>query len=113
MQAKLIAVGTPDGLRGTVSGSTGTRATAIQLAVVTDAVVTAAKDTSRADVTVSGNTITVPVGKPERDNPELVKAIIAAGGEIQFVSGSVPTLEETYLKLLGSEKSEKNSKVAR
>ena len=112
MQTRLIAVGTPDGLRG--SGSA--RTTAIQLAVVTDAVVAAARNAGRADVTVTGSTITIPVDKPERDNPELVKAIVAAGGEIQFVNGSVPTLEETYLKLLGSEKHEKhekNDKVAR
>src|ERR1700733_14672373 len=112
MQTRLIAVGTPDGLRG--SGSV--RTTAIQLAVVTDAVVAAARNAGRADVTVTGSTITIPVDKPERDNPELVKAIVAAGGEIQFVNGSVPTLEETYLKLLRSEKHEKhekNDKVAR
>jgi ABC-2 type transport system ATP-binding protein len=100
MHTKLIAVGTPDGLRGTGSR----HATAIQLAVVTDAVVAAARNAARADVTVSGSTITIPVDKPERDNPGLVKALVAAGGEIQFVSGLVPTLEETYLKLLGDEK---------
>jgi ABC-2 type transport system ATP-binding protein len=112
MQTRLIAVGTPDGLRG--SGSV--RTTSIQLAVVTDAVVAAARNAGRADVTVTGSTIIIPVDKPERDNPELVKAIVAAGGEIQFVNGSVPTLEEAYLKLLGSEKhekNEKNDKVAR
>ncbi|MGH3208099.1 MAG: ABC transporter ATP-binding protein, partial [Trebonia sp.] len=115
MQTKLIAVGTPDGLRGTMSNGTGaTRATAIQLAVVTDAVVAAAREASRADVTVNGNTITIGVDKPERDNPELVKAIVAAGGEIQFVSGSLPTLEDTYLKLLGDEQRElRNDKIAR
>jgi ABC-2 type transport system ATP-binding protein len=64
-------------------------------------------------VTVTGSTITIPVDKPERDNPDLVKAIVGAGGEIQFVNGSVPTLEEAYLKLLGSEKHEKHDKVAR
>ena len=117
MQTRLIAVGTPDGLRGTVSAGTGSaRTTAIQLAVVTDAVVAAARNAARADVTVTGSTITIPVDKPERDNPELVKAIVAAGGEIQFVNGSVPTLEEAYLKLLASDKNEKaqkNDKVAR
>jgi ABC-2 type transport system ATP-binding protein len=112
MHAKLIAVGTPDGLRGTASR----HATAIQLAVITDAAVEAARRASRAgraDVAVSGNTITVPVDKPERDNPELVKAIVAAGGEIQFVSGIVPTLEETYLKLLGDENHETHQKNER
>jgi ABC-2 type transport system ATP-binding protein len=117
MHTRLIAVGTPDGLRGTALAGTGSaRATAIQLAVVTDAVVAAARNTSRADVAVTGNTITVPVDKPERDNPGLVKAVVAAGGEVQFVSRIVPSLEETYLNLLDSEKHEKhvkNEKVAR
>jgi ABC-2 type transport system ATP-binding protein len=118
MHTRLIAVGTPDGLRGIVSGSTGSRhATTVQLAVVTDAVVAAARGAASAsaasgagatgataDVTVDGNTITVGVDKPERDNPRLVRAIIDAGGDVQFVSGIVPSLEETYLKLLADEK---------
>jgi ABC-2 type transport system ATP-binding protein len=112
MHNRLVAVGTPDGLRGRVSSSTGSaHATAIQLTVVTDAVVAAARQAGRADVKVSGNTVTVPVGKPERDNPGLVKAIVAAGGEIQFVSELVPTLEEAYLKLLGGEKDDTGDKA--
>ena len=106
MHKKLIAVGSPHDLRGAGSA----HATAVQLAVVTDAVVAAVRNAGAADVTVTGNTITVPVDKPERDNPELVKAIVAAGGEIQFVSGIVPSLEEIYLKLLDGEK---HDKVAR
>ena len=104
MQTRLVAVGTPDALRDKAA----TRATAVQLAVVTDAVVAAARNAVRAehggnaDVTVHGTTITVPVDKPERDNPGLIRSVIAAGGEIQFVTGIVPTLEETYLKLLGA-----------
>ena len=80
-------------------------------AEVTEAVVAAARSVASpatsAEVTVAGNTITVPVDKPERDNPNLVKAIVAAGGEVQFVSGTAPTLEETYLKLLGEQKHDK------
>jgi ABC-2 type transport system ATP-binding protein len=108
LHRRLIAVGTPDGLRGSASE----HATAIQLTVVTDAVVEAARQAAprtaeqagHADVAVNGNTITVPVVKPERDNPGLVQAIVAAGGEVQFVTGVVPTLEEAYLKLLGDER---------
>ena len=111
MHGRLVAVGTPDGLRGTVSASTGSgHATAIQLTVVTDAVVAAARQASGADVTVSGNTVTIPVDKPERDNPGLVRAVVAAGGEIQLVSGIVPTLEEAYLKLLGDAKDDRGDK---
>jgi ABC-2 type transport system ATP-binding protein len=117
MHTRLIAVGTPDGLRGSAGGPASRHATTVQLAVVTDAVVAAAREAASAsaasttgatgaaaDVTVDGNTITVGVDKPERDNPRLVRAIIDAGGDVQFVSGIVPSLEETYLKLLAGEK---------
>jgi ABC-2 type transport system ATP-binding protein len=108
MHTRLIAVGTPDGLRDTASR----HATAVQLTVVTDAVVAAAREAVAAatgdgqdgNVTVDGSTITVAVNKPERDNPRLVRAIVDAGGDVQFVNGIVPTLEETYLKLLAAEK---------
>ena len=97
MHTRLIAVGTPAGLRGAASR----HATTVQLAVVSDAIVAAAG--AVGNVTVSGNTITIDVDKPERDNPRLVRAIVDAGGDVQFVSGIVPTLEETYLKLLADE----------
>ena len=114
MHTRLVAVGTPDGLRGAASR----HATTVQLAVVTDAIVAAAREAvstvstasaaaaagAEADVTVDGNTITVGVDKPTRDNPRLVRAIIDAGGDVQFVTGIVPSLEETYLKLLATEK---------
>jgi len=99
LHRRLVAVGTPDGLRRSASE----HATAIQLTMVTDAVVTAVRQAGHHDVAVDGNTITVPVDKPERDNPGLVQAIVAAGGEVQFVTGIVPSLEEAYLKLLGSD----------
>jgi ABC-2 type transport system ATP-binding protein len=102
LQRRLVAVGTPAELRRAASSQ---RATAIQVAVVTDAVRAAVRSATHApagaEVTVNGNTITVPVDKPERDNPGLVKAIVAAGGEVQFVTGIVPTLETAYLELLG------------
>jgi len=98
LRGKLVAVGTPAELRDTVSRAR--HATAIQLTVVTDAVAAAARRAGGADVMVSGNTITIGTDKPERDNPGLVKAIVAAGGEVQYVSAIVPTLEEAYLGLL-------------
>jgi ABC-2 type transport system ATP-binding protein len=98
LRGKLVAAGTPDELRDTVSRAG--HATAIQLALVTDAVAAAARRAGGAGVTVSGNTITIGTDKPERDNPGLVKAIVAAGGEVQYVSAIVPTLEEAYLRLL-------------
>lgn len=108
LRRRLVAVGTPGELRGAVSG----HATTVQLAVVTEAVVAvarahasgmAAPDVTGPDVTIAGSTITVPVDKPERDNPDLVRAIVAAGGEVQFVTEIVPTLETAYLELVGDE----------
>ncbi len=50
MHTRLIAVGTPAGLRGTVSGGTGSRhATTVQLAVVSDAIVAAARAAARRE----------------------------------------------------------------
>jgi ABC-2 type transport system ATP-binding protein len=100
LQRRLVAVGTPAQLRGAASQR---RATSIQLAMVTDDVVAAARGRTAADadVTVEGNTITVAVDKPERDNPGLVATIVAAGGEVQYVTDIVPTLETAYLKLIG------------
>jgi ABC-2 type transport system ATP-binding protein len=104
LQRRLVAVGTPAELRSAASSQ---HATAIQVAAVTDAVLSAvrsaASTSADAEVTLNGNIITVPVGEPERDNPGLVKAIVAAGGEVQFVTGIVPTLETAYLELLGGE----------
>jgi len=110
MHTRLIAVGSPDGLRGAASR----HATTVQLTMVSDAIVAAARAAASAGpaataagadetVTVHGNTITVDVDEPTRDNPRLVRAIVNAGGEVQFVSGIVPSLEETYLKLLADE----------
>jgi ABC-2 type transport system ATP-binding protein len=96
LSTRLVAVGAPADLR-----RTGGPATSVRLTMVTDAILDAARRTGEGGVTVSGNEITVPVEKPERDNPELVKAIVEAGGEVQFVTEVAHTLEEAYLTLIG------------
>jgi ABC-2 type transport system ATP-binding protein len=97
MATRLVAVGSPAELRQSLWG----RATVVQLAEVTPDGVAAARELSPGGVGVAGNTLTVPVKQPERDNPELIRAIVAAGGQVQFVTEAVPTLEDVYLKLLG------------
>jgi ABC-2 type transport system ATP-binding protein len=37
---------------------------------------------------------------PERDNPAVVKAVVAAGGNIQYVTELRSSLEDVYLKLI-------------
>ena len=37
---------------------------------------------------------------PEKDNPQLVRAVVKAGGEVQFVTELRSSLEDVYLKLV-------------
>jgi ABC-2 type transport system ATP-binding protein len=97
---RLIAVGSPDELRRSGRGST----TVLRLAEVTGPVKQAAREAGSGDIEVAGNVLTVSVADPERDNPGLVRAIVDAGGQVQFVTESAPSLEEVYLKLIGDKR---------
>ncbi|HEV3066859.1 MAG TPA: ABC transporter ATP-binding protein [Streptosporangiaceae bacterium] len=97
---RLIAVGSPDELRRSGRGST----TVLRLAEVTGPVKQAAREAGSGDIEVAGNVLTVSVADPERDNPGLVRAIVDAGGQVQFVTESAPSLEEIYLKLIGDKR---------
>jgi ABC-2 type transport system ATP-binding protein len=97
---RLIAVGSPDELRRSGRGST----TVVRLAEVTGPVKQAAREAGSGDIEVAGNVLTVSVADPERDNPGLVRAIVDAGGQVQFVTESAPSLEEVYLKLIGDKR---------
>ena len=52
-------------------------------------------------VEARGNTITMNVGSPEQDNPELVRALVKAGADVQFITESSRSLEEVYFKIMG------------
>jgi ABC-2 type transport system ATP-binding protein len=45
--------------------------------------------------------LTVEVGDPRGDNPELVRALVEAGARIVSVTEEVATLEQVYLDLVG------------
>jgi ABC-2 type transport system ATP-binding protein len=40
------------------------------------------------------------IDAPEKDNPEVVRTIVEAGGNIQYVTELRSTLEDVYLKLI-------------
>jgi ABC-2 type transport system ATP-binding protein len=54
------------------------------------------------EVKVVGNKLVVTVEEPERDNPRLVRALVAEGAEIQFVGELKRSLEEIYLQTVRS-----------
>jgi len=100
LNTKLMAMGTPAELERSASG----RKIVVQLERVSDAIVSAAKIVGKGDVeAVEGNKLVITVGNPEKENPDILSAIFAAGGRIQFVTEASSTLEDVYLKLVRSQ----------
>jgi ABC-2 type transport system ATP-binding protein len=100
LNTKLMAIGTPQELERSVSG----RKTVIQLEHVNDAILTALKKLPLGNLAVDGNTLTIDVTNPEKENITISDAIFRAGGHIQSVSVVGSTLEDAYLKLVREEK---------
>ena len=97
LKTHLIAVDSPENLET----STSKRKTVIHLENVSDAVLTAVKKLSVVkNARTSKNKLILDVDNPEKDNPQLVRAIVKAGGNVQFVTELRSTLEDVYLKLI-------------
>jgi ABC-2 type transport system ATP-binding protein len=97
LKTKLIAIGSPEDLeRGTSN-----RKTVVHLESVSDAILAAVKKLSVVkNVRTSENKLILDVENPEEDNPELVRAVVKAGGDVQFVTELRSSLEDVYLKLI-------------
>lgn len=98
LKTRLVAVGSPEKLRQSLWG----RKTIIQIERVNDKIVAAVKRLGHMNVEVVDNKLVIQVTHPEKENPEIVNAIDAAGGRIQYVTEVSPTLEDVYLKLVRS-----------
>jgi ABC-2 type transport system ATP-binding protein len=79
------------------------RKTQVQLQQVTPAVTGAVERLGLLYVVSSGNRLVIDVSDPEKENPGIMEAIVAAGGHIQFITEKHATLEEVYLKLVRDE----------
>ncbi len=100
LNTRLVAEGTPEQLMESLEG----RKTEVQLQQVTPAVTTAVEKLGLNYVTSEGNKLLIDVRDPEKENPGIVEALIAAGGHIQFVTEKHASLEEVYLKLVREER---------
>jgi len=100
LKTRLVTVGNPEKLRESFWG----HKTVIQLERVDDTMVAAILRLGLKNIETdrSNNKLVVNVTNPEKENPEIVNAIVSAGGRIQFVTGLIPTLEDVYLKLVRS-----------
>ena len=97
LKTKLIAVDSPKNLERSLYN----RKTVVHLQNVTTSIrVAVEKLGSVKNVRISDNKLILDMDDPEKDNPEVVKAIVGAGGSIQFVTELRSTLEDVYLKLI-------------
>jgi len=96
LNTKLMAVGTPEELERSVHG----RKTVIQLREVNETILNSLKTSNMWNLVREGNKLTVNVSNPEEENPEIINAIVAAGGRIETVTVTSSSLEEAYLKLV-------------
>jgi ABC-2 type transport system ATP-binding protein len=95
---RLLRVATPEELRRGLYG----RSVVVRLREVTDDVVAAVAALEPVgDVTrLDGGRLRVAIEDPERDNPALVRALVAAGAEVCFVEEEAHSLEEVYLDVV-------------
>jgi ABC-2 type transport system ATP-binding protein len=97
LKTKLIAVDSPKNLERSLYN----RKTIVHLTAVTSSVVSAVEQLSAVkNVRTSENKLILDIDDPEKDNPAVVRAIVAAGGNIQYVTELRSTLEDVYLKLI-------------
>jgi ABC-2 type transport system ATP-binding protein len=97
LKGKLVALDSPKNLERSLYS----RKTIIHLDKVTEGVLAAVQKlgVSRTIRTVD-NKLILEIDKPEMDNPQVVKAVVLAGGNVQYVTELRSTLEDVYLKLI-------------
>jgi len=97
LKTKLVAVDSPKNLERSLYN----RKTIVHLQQVTDAVLAAVKKLGTVkNVKASDSKLILDIDDPEAANPEVVRAIVQAGGNIQYVTELRSTLEDVYLKLI-------------
>jgi ABC-2 type transport system ATP-binding protein len=96
LNTRLMAVGTPEELERSIHG----RKTVIQMKQVNEAILDSLRKLQIKNMVREGNQLTIDIGKPEDENPDIINAIVAAGGRIETVNVTSSSLEEAYLKLV-------------
>jgi ABC-2 type transport system ATP-binding protein len=94
LKTQLIDIGTTTELRQSLWG----KKSIVEVDAVTDKILENIKSLGFGTITIDNNKMTIDVNDPPHDNPSIIRAIQDAGGQVQFVSELVPSLEDIYLK---------------
>jgi ABC-2 type transport system ATP-binding protein len=94
---RLIAVDTPANLRRQIFG----RQTVVELAALNDAALDAVRALPFVEnLQVDDSRLTIALSDPEAQNPILVRALVQAGTDVQYVRELEHSLEEIYFSLM-------------
>ncbi len=97
-KGRLLSVDTPSHLKDKLYG----RQVQVRLRKADKEIVDSLRSLDFAsNIEVHGNIVTLSVSSPEQDNPDLVRALVKAGADVQFISESSRSLEEVYFNIMG------------
>jgi ABC-2 type transport system ATP-binding protein len=95
---RVLVLDTPAGLRRQVYG----RQVVFQLAGDAGAFLPVVRALAFVhEATAAGSTLTLALDEPETHNPVVVRSLVGAGADIQYVSELRHSLEDVYLRLIG------------
>ena len=100
LNTKLMATGTPDELESLVGG----KKVVVELAQASDAVVAALKKKfAGMAVAPDGVKLSIASSDPDGQIPDIVEAVVRAGGRVHYAGVEGSSLEATYLQLVRRE----------
>jgi ABC-2 type transport system ATP-binding protein len=96
-KSRLLVVDTPSNLRSQVFG----RKVVFHLSIANEELASQIRRLSYVkDVRIIENKLVVHLDDPEAKNPEVIRMLVGAGAEIQFVGELRHSLEDVYMKLV-------------
>ncbi|HKV90095.1 MAG TPA: ABC transporter ATP-binding protein, partial [Thermoplasmata archaeon] len=97
LRTRLLLVGSVRDLQARLPA----RRTVVRLERVTPELLTAVRERlGSRPMEVAGDELRIEAIDPDRENPEIAEAVLAAGGRIRSISHAEPSLEEVYLRLI-------------
>lgn len=97
LKTRAVAVDTPEALRRRLFG----RRVVVTLRAIDEPILRALRSLPVVrDIRQENHRLVIEVNDPENDNPLLIRALVEAGADIQFVTEEEHSLEDVYLKLI-------------